>query len=189
MERFSDRLYQITNGKVALAATVVFLLFTVLVLPSQSENTGEQSRDVGSPDTLLFYSVEKLYELAEAYTEEGRDAYVRARFTFDLIWPLVYAFFLTATTGWVFKKAIPAAGWWQRANIVPVLGMLFDYLENIATSLVMVRYPARTAVIDSLAPLFTSIKWIFVAGSFALLFIGTVVLLWKWINGAKSRPD
>jgi hypothetical protein len=63
-----------------------------------------------------------------------------------------------------------------------VLGALFDYLENLSTSLVMLRYPDHTAVVDALAPIFTLVKWIFVGGSFALLFIGLAVGAWRWIR-------
>jgi hypothetical protein len=63
-----------------------------------------------------------------------------------------------------------------------VLGALFDYLENVSTSLVLGRYPNPTAVVDVLAPLFTLLKWGFLAGSFALLFAGGVIAAWRWIE-------
>jgi membrane protein implicated in regulation of membrane protease activity len=63
-----------------------------------------------------------------------------------------------------------------------VLGALLDYLENVATSLVMARYPLRTPVIDALAPVFTLVKWVFVGGSFALLLIGAGAALWRWVR-------
>jgi hypothetical protein len=83
-----------------------------------------------------------LYRMAEAYGEEGRRAYIRVRFTFDLIWPLVYLLFSATTTSWVFGKAFPPDSLWQRASLVPLLGTLFDYLENLSTSLVMLPLPA-----------------------------------------------
>lgn len=56
---------------------------------------------------------------------------------------------------------------------------MFDYLENISTSLVLGRYPVETPVIDVLAPVFTLIKWFFVNGSFVLLIIAGILFLWK----------
>jgi len=72
------------------------------------------------------------------------------------------------------------------ANLVPILGMIFDYLENSSTSLVMLRYPARTPLVDFLAPLFTAIKWVFVGGSFVLLLIGMAAWL---ISLVTKRPE
>ena len=129
--------------------------------------------------------------MAEAYGEEGRQAYIRARFTFDLVWPLVYAFFLTASIRWVFGRAFAPVSRWQCANLAPLLGALFDYLENLATSLVMLRYPQQTAVVDVLAPVFTLLKWGFLGVSFILLCAGLVTAIWRWIvspGHGRSQP-
>jgi hypothetical protein len=50
----------------------------------------------------------------------------------------------------------------------------------------MLRYPDQTAVIDMLAPVFTLVKWVFVNGSFVLLFAGVVVGAWQW-SKKRSR--
>jgi hypothetical protein len=134
----------------------------------------------------FYYSADQLYQMAESYGEEGRAAYIRARFTFDLIWPVVYVVFLTTAISWVNRRAFAADSLWQRTNLVPVLGTLLDYLENIATSLVMARYPNPTAVVDTLAGLITALKWVFVGGSFVLLVMGFVIGLVKWVGG-RSR--
>jgi hypothetical protein len=179
-KRISDWLGQVSTGWVALSALVIFLLFSVLVLPRQSATAGEVAGDVGSPDMSLYYSAADLYRMAEAYGEEGRAAYVRARFTFDIVWPLVYTLFLVTAISWLFGMAFAPDSRWQRANLAPVLGALFDYLENLSTSLVMLRYPDQTAVVDMLAPVFTLSKWVLLSGSFVLLFIGVVAAVWQW---------
>jgi hypothetical protein len=66
------------------------------------------------------------------------------------------------------------------------LGALFDILENLSTSLVMLRYPAQMAVVDLLAPVFTALKWGFLGVSFLLLIAGIVVAIWRWIK-RKAR--
>lgn len=181
-KRLSDWLYGISTGRLTLAALVIFLLFTALVLPAQSSSA---ESDAGSPDTSLVYSPADLYTMAEAYGAGGRQAYIRARFTFDLVWPLVYLFFLATSVSWVFNRAFPPASRWRIANLAPPLGALFDYLENVSTALVMGRYPAETPVVDLLAPAFTFVKWVFVGGSFVLLLAGVAVALWRWIAGRR----
>lgn len=181
----SDRIRVISTGKVALSALVIFVLFTALVLPDQAGRAEAYTGDAESPDQSFYYTAGDLYQWAEAYGPEGRAAYVRTRFTFDLIWPLVYALFLATSISWVNRKAFGADSPWQQANLAPVLGMIFDYLENAAASLVMFRYPAATPIVDGLATVFTMVKWFFVYGSFVLLLTGTVSGLWQRVR--KSR--
>jgi hypothetical protein len=186
-KRISDWLRQVTNGRVALSALAVFLLFSVLVLPGQSTASETASGNAGSPDTSLYYSADDLYHMAEVYGEQGRAAYVRARYTFDVIWPVVYTVFLSTAISWVYSRAFTPPSRWQRANLAPVLGALFDYLENLAASVVMVRYPDRTPVVDTLAPVFTLVKWVLVGGSFVLLFAGAAAGVWQWSKKRSKK--
>jgi len=184
--RLSDWIHRASNGRVALSTLVIFLLFNALVLPGQASRAEADTENAGSPDTSFYYTAEDLYEMAGAYGEEGRRAYVKARFTFDLIWPLVYTMFLCAGISWVTRRAFGTDSPWQRGNLAPVLGALFDYLENVSTSLVMIRYPSRTTGVDGLAAVFTMVKWVFVSGSFVLLLAGVMVGVWRWVR-VRSR--
>ena len=120
--------------------------------------------------------------MAESYGNAGRKAYIRARFSFDLIFPLLYTAFLVTSISWTFGKAFKQQSRWQLANLAPVLGMVFDFLENVSTSLVMARYPTQAPITAWLAPIFTFIKWVFVGGSFVLLFIGTFLAILGWVR-------
>ena len=71
----------------------------------------------------------------------GRQAYIEARLTFDVIWPLVYAFFLITTISWLADWAFRPGSPWRLLNLVPVLGIVLDFLENGASVIVMARYP------------------------------------------------
>jgi hypothetical protein len=183
--RLSRWLRRVSTGWVVLATTAIFLLFTGWVLPAQSDRAEAETGDGPSPDTSFVYTPAELYAMAEAYGDAGRRAYVRARFTFDLIWPLVYMAFLATAISWLYARGFPEGRGVQFANLAPLLGALFDYLENVSTSLVMIRFPDRTPVLAVVAPVFTAVKWVFVGGSFALLIIGTAAAVWRWI---RDRP-
>ena len=99
MGQVSRWICRVSTGRVALAGLVVFVLFTALVLPQQARLADGSSGGAGSPDLSLWYSADDLYAMAESYGEAGRDAYVRARFTFDLVWPVVYTLFLATSIG------------------------------------------------------------------------------------------
>ncbi len=173
LKKFSKWLQQISKGWVVLSAMVLFGLFVALVMPDQASHAAASGMDK-SPDLSLFYTANDLYEMAEAYGEQGRDAYIKMRFSFDLVWPLVYMVFLTSMISWIYRRAFRADSTWQFANLAPIFGMVFDYFENIAAAVVMVRYPDTTPVVDQLTAFLTLIKWVFVGGSFVLLVIGVV---------------
>ena len=182
MITISKWLQRISTNWVSISALVIFVIFLVAVLPGQATSAETQAQGGDSPDTSLVYTREKLYAMAEGHGESGRNAYISARWTFDLIFPFVYTAFLVTSISWLCKNTFPKDSLWQFTNIVPILGMVFDFLENSATTLVFARYPDETPVIDALAPIFTFIKWIFVGGSFFLLFLGLGYLFVRWFR-------
>jgi hypothetical protein len=185
LKKFSDRIQKSSKGWLALSALAGFLLFTALVLPNQSAKADLETGNVGSPDTTFFYSSDDLYNFAEAYGEEGRAAYVRARGTFDVIWPLVYTIFLATGISWLSARAFPPRSRWHLLNLVPVLAMFFDFLENGCTSMVMLRYPQLSPLATGLAPPVSMIKWALVMGSFVLLLVIMGVVIGKRIFKKK----
>jgi len=186
--RLSNWLYKTSRGWVALLATLIFILFSIVVLPEQAARADTYSENAGSPDLSGYYRTEDLYRMAEAYGEHGRLLYVRARYTFDLIFPIIYTFFLLATISWVYAQTVVTNSRWRRVNLIPLLAMLLDFLENTSTSMVMLRYPERTVVLDTLAPFFTLTKWIFVFASFTVLVVGVLFWLWGRIGTTKITP-
>lgn len=184
-KHLSELIHRFSTWWVALVALMVFLLFIMLVLPLQASKAEVKNGDIGSPDLSFYYTAEDLYRMAEAYGEEGRKSYVKARYTFDLVWPLVYTLFLITGLSWVTRKAFATGSFWLRSNLVPILGALFDYLENVSTSVVMARYPAQTGVVDGISTIFTMVKWVFVTLSFVLLLIGLVAGMLAWVRSNK----
>jgi hypothetical protein len=183
MRNLSDWLHKLSTGRATLIALVIFLLFIALVLPKQAANA--DAGGAGSPDLSLIYSAGDLYRMAEAYGPAGRTNYIRVRFTFDLIWPVVYVAFLATAISWLSRQAFTPQSLWQRANLIPIIVTLLDYLENVAAALVIGRYPARTPVVDVLAPVFTFLKWSFVGGSFTILIIALVAAIWAQARGPR----
>jgi len=184
--RVSDLLYAVSGNWVTLGALVVFVLFMTMVLPGQATEAELQAGGAGSPDTSLFYKPSDLYAMAEAYGPQGRLAYLRARWTFDLAFPLVYSAFMATAMSWLWSRAVSLDSVWRCGNVLPLLAAMFDYLENASTSLVMARYPAETLVVAVLAPFFTLVKWLLVAGSFVLLVAAAFAATWTTV---KSRPS
>jgi hypothetical protein len=182
LAKISAGIHRVSKGWVALFALLVFVLFIALVLPRQSSSASAEVKAAGSPDMSFFYKPADLYRMAEAYGQIGREAYVRVRFTFDLIWPLVYTAFLCTAISWITRKVFMPGSPWLRMNVLPVFALLFDYLENISTSLVMLQFPNRLPLVATIAPVFTMGKWILLTASFGLLLIGVGIGVWRWLK-------
>jgi len=178
LNHLSSKLTALSSGKLVLAALALFVLFMLFVLPAQAEVSSRQLAGVDSPDMSFIYSADDIYGWAEAYGADGRDAYVRARWSFDLVWPLAYGFFLITAISWVGPRAYRSESWANRLNLIPIAAVLFDYTENVLTSIVMLRYPNETIVAATLASPVTIVKWLFVGGGFVVLLLG--VLAWTW---------
>lgn len=169
--------YNTVTGKIFLAALLIFIIFLTVVLPWESERSSKILEFEQTPDSSFIYNQVDLYRMAEAYGEEGRSYYIRSRFSFDIIWPLVYFFFLW--TGMTLVLKIFASRLVRHLLLLPLLGMIFDFLENTGASLVMYRYPARTFLVDQLTPVFTFLKWSFIYCSFIVLLVGAGIKVYN----------
>lgn len=169
IRNFSHWLYGVSTSRVTLVALAIFILFTSLVLPAQS---AAMRSEAGSPDLSFYYTADDLYRMAESYGEQRRRDYVIARFTFDVIWPVVYTFFLATATSWLFQRAFPPDSFLRLMNLTPLLAAFFDFLENASTSWVMLLYPESAGIVAHLAGFFTVAKWLLLVDCLALLLIG-----------------
>ena len=89
---------------------------------------------------------------------------------------------------WLYARTFQPDSRWRLANLAPVIGVVLDYLENLSTSIVMLRYPNRTPGLVTLAPVFTALKWLFVSAGFVLLLAGVGARLWQWLRTKYALP-
>lgn len=169
MNKISRFFYKLSSGWFVLASIVIFLLFSVFVLPLFTKQAAAYSNGIGAPDTTLFYSGARLYEMAQVYGEVGRKSFIDFRWTYDLAFPVIYTLFLVGSITWLMRKVTHRSSSWRILNLFPLLAFILDLLENSATSLVMQRYPLHSLVGQTLAPIFSPLKWLAVGSSFLIL--------------------
>ncbi|MFB1082067.1 hypothetical protein [Jeotgalibacillus sp. JSM ZJ347] len=167
------KLYRWSNWKTWLVSLLIFLAFLGFILPDEAAESSRVTGTSESPDSSFFYTPETLYSIADTYGEEGRAYYVQARYTFDVVWPVAYFLLLTTTLGLLFKPVQRSK--WGVIILLPLFGLIFDYLENLSTALVMSFYPERLDLFATIAPFFTAIKWSCIYASFALIPVGIIV--------------
>jgi hypothetical protein len=157
-----------------LLVLFIFAIFTATILPAEAIR-GVEVGLTQSIDTSILYSVDDLYTIISGYSREVRFAYIYQRFTFDLIWPLVYGAFIVVTTAYLLVKIKV-----KRINSLiyfPLAAVGLDFLENISVSILMFIYPLRINALALLASIFTTLKWITLSYSFIQIIILIVVLL------------
>lgn len=93
MKKLSAFFYRISTGWVAMLGVAVFVVFSLTVLPVESTRMDSYSQGLGSPDTSFIYDGKTLLQMAEAYGEAGRSAFLTARWGFDVAFPLIFTFF------------------------------------------------------------------------------------------------
>jgi hypothetical protein len=186
LSQISKILYKKIGLKTWLASLIIFLLFMIFVLPQVAAYTKNITGTGESPDGSYWYSASELYHLADEYGEEGRNYYVVSRFTFDIVWPLVYLFFLSSSLTVLFRK-VNRYPLFQYLHLLPFGGVVFDFLENMSASIVMWRYPEKTPIIAELTPIFTFVKWNFIYVSFACLLVGAILFTLQIIRNSGSN--
>jgi len=179
------RLYQSTSGKQAILFGIVFVLFTATILPWIATLTTEVIGVSDSPDTGFQFNLTHLYDLLQSYGVAGRRFYILMRWTFDVVWPLVYTCFLVSVIAYFGRNTSCRFG--HRVLYVPILAMTFDFLENINATIVMAIYPTRLDLFGYLLFGSSILKWSILSLAF-LLAIGLGVRLLIQTTISNKRP-
>jgi len=164
----------LASGRLLALATATFVVFLAVILPEEASRNAAYFGDNPTPDGSFSYSAADLYEMASAYGEEGRRYYIRSRFTFDVVWPLAYGWFLWAGIAY-FGRALERSAA-SYAVLLPLLAVALDFMENTSASVVMFVYPEQVPVLAHVVPVFTAAKWLAVGSSFAVF--GLFALVW-----------
>jgi hypothetical protein len=169
VNQFSEWWFTHVNRWYVIGVVALFGVFGATVLPAHARRSEVYAGPEGAPDTQFLYTSSDLYAGAERFGAAGRDAYVTARYTFDVVWPLVYALFLCVLLTVVLRALFAQGDKRRRLNLLPWAALVADYLENVATGTVIARYPETTDVLAALAPVLSATKWVLTIGSFVVL--------------------
>lgn len=180
--KLSTWLMTISKRWVVFLTLSIMVLFMIFILPDQANSARIVAGDSISPDTSFFYAPGDLLGAAEEYGAEGRTAYIHARWTFDLFFPLVYIAFLVAGISWFYSNSGISTEWVGYTNLLPIAAGVFDYLENTAASLIMAAYPKLIAGLPLATAIFSGMKWILIGISFLAYFGLAGAALYHFIN-------
>jgi len=167
---------------------LLFMSFILYFLPNHQVESAIFMNDAGTLDLRFFSTPDKIYQIAEAYGEEGREKYILSKLTIDLAWPfvftLLYLVFINLSLGYVY--GVRGAG----LSVFALTTLVLDYLENILAAVVMFVYPSMFDFLTWVLSFTTCFKWIsmglvsiiFCYGLLALLICFTYRRIKKYKN-------
>lgn len=157
----SDRIIKITSGRTVLAALVGILVTGFLVngRPFGIAELKSITGGVGVLDMEVLYTPEQAYAFLAAMGEAGRSFELTRIIPLDLLVPLFYALFLSTLISWLLKKWLPERSPWHRLNVIPVIGALFDYLENLGIAAMLLAWPLEMYSIAQITMAATLLKF------------------------------
>lgn len=150
---------------VVFVSWLVFTLFLLIILPWVSQ----QSITMGlttSIDTNFSFNPHGIYAIVASYGPEGRAYYILQRWTFDVMWPFVYALPL-----WISIRQLVADSRWRWLSLIPLLAMGFDYMENIVFTMVVGLYPFEWMGLALIGVGISLCKWLSLMVAYVLLFL------------------
>ena len=99
------------------------------------------------------------------------------RWRFDIIWPPGLRRISRRITVPDPREHPERSGDIPSADLLPICAGIFDLLENICASVVMLRYPRLSRGIDILAALSTTLKWSILALGALTLMVGLNIVI------------
>ena len=187
MKKIVTILQKMASGKAVLILFIltmaVFSLMIMFTIPKvESFASGIPLFDM-SPSG---YSHQQAISLLESLGEDGRNVYLFQQLPVDFIYPGLFAISYALLLTWLFAKSFAANLKIFFLVLVPVLGGLFDYLENIGIIIMINAFPNISQGLVGVVSTLTILKSAFTTGFYMLLMVGIISFIIRKIN--KSTP-
>ena len=171
MRLLATFLGKLSTGPLVIVSTAIFVVFIVTILPDQKAKMGVYAGDVGTIDLSFFPLPDQVYNMAEAYGEDGRHKYIVTRVSLDIVWPLAYAFFMISVITFFMRHVHGRDSRLVHFNLSAVAVLVFDFIENGLAVIVMSAYPDRFDWIVYIMATATATKWTMMGiAGFAMLY-------------------
>ncbi|TXT57704.1 MAG: membrane protein of unknown function [Candidatus Thorarchaeota archaeon] len=139
--------------------------------------------EVTMPDTRISYTYQEILTAFNELGGEGLQVWSQVHLL-DTIFPIGYSFAMIFALGLEIKKTLPEKQSLRIILLLPILGAIMDYMENALIASQVGVYPNISESVIAVASIFTSLKWIFIYTSFAIIFILAIV----WIIQKIKKP-
>lgn len=156
---------KINIDRLSLFSLILFILAMVFLLPYMS-SLGEELP--ASLDTNFFYSVADLKTAILLFNDSQAELYINIRWSYDILWPLVYTFFFVMLTIKFADSTSSKKSHWLFI-ILSFFPFVFDMMENTFITLILFSDIFKTNPFYLLAAISSSMKWISIFAVFIII--------------------
>jgi hypothetical protein len=178
MSKLSKTIQRISNIRtffILLAAVIILIIvpdfFKTPISPLKFE---EYSHGLKMLDMTINYSPENAYNLIDNYGKQAISYYLYVMEPFDVLIPAIFGLFLCVASTLLLRNMIKEK-YLTIIYIFPILGWLFDYMENVGVITMLTNYPTRLISVARITNLFTSAKALFSTLSIFIICISILV--------------
>lgn len=183
----TSKLARIATSKVLILLFLVALPFTAFVFPYRNTTLSILSgREKPTLDSDVHYDATYAYDLFCSLTDKGRRLYAWSEITADLIFPIIYSFFLSLLIIYIFQKTSFTKPQ-QFLAMLPFLMLLFDYGENTLIAFMLFDYPDRHTALAQVASVCTKLKWSLLVVSLAAILFGLTCLMIQFVERRSGK--
>lgn len=175
------------TGRNVLILLATDLFFMLGVMPYMGKKMEELAPGIPPLDiTIPSYSAEYAQEIITKMSEPARAFYKSIELGADLVYPLIYGFAFALLIAFLWKKLGWDQGLLKWVILFPLLGMIFDYGENLSIVSLINQYPNPAAGTAQTAAYFSLAKWSFAFAGLAAIIIGLLGWGWKALSSRSS---
>lgn len=176
LDEVSGQITALTSRRTILVALAGLLVTGFLVngRPFGIAELKSITGGIGVLDMEVFYTPDQAYAFLAAMGEAGRSFELTHIIPLDLLVPFFYALFLSTFITWLLHRWLPVGSGWHRLNVVPVIGALFDYLENLGIIAMLLVWPVQVQGVAPITMAATFLKFAFSALAFGIVIIAII---------------
>ena len=182
MKRTSGFFYENSNLKVACLCTAIFVAYLVVVMKHQATGFEISNSNISSLGMTFGFNEADILAFFNARTDRMVDAYINFNRIWDTFFGLIYGLMYVVWLSVLFKPFSKKVGF---INLIPLLQVLFDWLENYTLGFLAQQYlldGAITPYMAVLASYFGMIKWTFSGFTYSLIILGMSLLIARFFK-------
>lgn len=166
-----------------LASWFVFVFVMVVILPTVASNASLNGLNE-SIDTNFSFDPSLIYSILDNYGSAGRAYYVLQRWSFDLVWPIIYGVPLYLT----LNRLITRSNKWISIMILsPLIAVLLDYVENIIFTILALAFPLQMEWLTVIGVSVSLLKWVLLSFAMILVFFACLIAFSRFIKIIKTK--
>jgi len=185
----SDRIFAVTSFRMILVSLIGSLITVTLIngRPFGVEQLKDFTGGVGLLDMELLYTPDQAYAIFTGMGEAGRAFDLTRIVPLDFVFPFMYTLFYAVTITWLLRKWLSAGSRWHRLNVIPLVGGLADYMENLGIITMLVAWPSRLPDIARFTMVAGLVKFTFIILSMVVIIGALAGWCVSIIKGRSGR--